>query len=144
MTDPISLDSLLRRAVNINVMNIYVLRFFLSPFQNSIIPSLRFASQAKTIKTHATINEVLDDRAKMAKLKRELAEREKEKLELLRKVEELTNANQVNIILNVGRNKVEEVMTANQVNIIILNMGRTKVEIMTANQVNFINLNRTK
>ncbi len=109
MTDPISLDILLRRAVKINVMNIYVLRFFLSPFQNSIRPSLRFASQAKTIKTHATINEVLDDQAKMAKLKRELAEREKEKLELLRKVEELTNANQVNfIILNVDRNKVEE------------------------------------
>ena len=63
-----------------------------------------------------TINEVLDDQTKMVKLKRELAEREKEKLELLRKVEELTNTNQVNIILMVGSKKVEEVMTANHVN----------------------------
>ena len=86
---------------------------------------------------------MLDDQAKMAKLKRELAEREKEKLELLRKVEELISANQVNFnILNVCWTKVEELITANQVNFIILNVFSTKVkELITANQVNFNILN---
>ena len=57
----------------------------------------RFASQAKTIQTHATVNEVLDDQAKMTRLKKELAIREQEKEELLRTVQELINANQVGV-----------------------------------------------
>jgi hypothetical protein len=38
------------------------------------ISTLRFATQAKTIQNHAKVNEVLDDAAKINRLKKEMAE----------------------------------------------------------------------
>ena len=42
--------------------------------EEQTISTLRFASQAKTIQNHATVNEVLDDKAQINRLKKEMAQ----------------------------------------------------------------------
>ena len=46
--------------------------------EEQTISTLRFASQAKTIQNHATVNEVLDDQAQINRLKKEMAQLLKE------------------------------------------------------------------
>merc|ERR1711976_728880 len=46
--------------------------------EEQTVSTLRFASQAKTIQNHATVNEVLDDKAQINRLKKEMVQLQRE------------------------------------------------------------------
>ena len=45
--------------------------------EEQTVSTLRFATQAKAIKNHAQVNEVLDDAAKINRMKKEMAAEER-------------------------------------------------------------------